>query len=305
VLWSLAPCLLVCSTLTLAGCGGAGGAGDAGRTPTVVATTSQVADFTRVVGGDAVRVHQVLRPGTDPHEFEPSPADQEAIRHARAVFENGLGLESWVGGAVKAAGAKGPVVDASRGASLRRASQEGRETDPHIWQDPANAKVMVANIASGLAAALPERAADFSSRAVAYEAELDALDADVRHQIDTIPPPQRKLVTNHDALGYFTDRYAITLVGSVIPSFDSQAELSSRQLSALVATIRAQGVKAIFAETSLPAKTARTVARDAGVKVVDGEDSLYSDSLGPAGSDGDTYLKMVRHNTRQLVANLG
>ena len=163
---------------------------------------------------------------------------------------------------------------------------------------------MVANIARGLAAAVPERAGDIESRAAAYSAELDTLDGDVRRQIDTIPAPQRKLVTNHDALGYFTDRYGITLVGSVIPSFDSQAELSSSQLSALISTIRAQGVKAIFAESSLPAKTAATVARDAGVKVVDGEGALYVDSLGPPGSDGDTYVKMVRHNTRQLVANL-
>jgi zinc/manganese transport system substrate-binding protein/manganese/iron transport system substrate-binding protein len=163
---------------------------------------------------------------------------------------------------------------------------------------------MVANVARGLTVAVPERAADISLRAEAYTNEIDALDADVRRQIDSIPPPQRKLVTNHDALGYFTDRYGITLVGSVIPSFDSQAELSSSQLAALVSTIRAQGVKAIFAESSLPAKTAETVAKDAGVRVVAGDDALYADSLGPPGSDGDTYLEMVRHNTRQLVENL-
>ncbi len=306
MLWRLPTSLLACSALVLAGCSGDAGRRQAtGATPTVVATTPQVADFVRIVGGDSVRVHQVIRPGTDPHEFEPSPADQEAIRAARAIFENGLGLESWVAGAVRSAGAKAPVVDVSQGASLRRVSDEGGETDPHIWHDPANAKVMVANVARGLATALPERAADLSARAAAYDAELDALDADVRRQIETIPPAQRKLVTNHDALGYFTDRYGITLVGSVIPSFDSQAELSTSQLSALVSTIRAQGVKAIFAETSLPAKTAETVAKDAGVKIVAGDDALYADSLGPAGSDRDTYLKMMRHNTRQLVAGLG
>jgi zinc/manganese transport system substrate-binding protein/manganese/iron transport system substrate-binding protein len=270
----------------------------------VVATTPQVADFVRIVAGDDVDVHQVLQPGVDPHEYEPSPADQEAIRASRVIFENGLGLEGWVATAVKAAGAKAPVVDTSRSATLRKASEEGSETDPHIWHDPANAKVMVANIARGLIVAVPEHTADISARATAYSAGLDALDADVRTQIATIPASRRKLVTNHDALGYFTDRYGITLVGSVIPSFDSQAELSTGQLSALVSTIRGQGVKAIFAESSLPAKTAETVARDAGVAVVTGENALYADSLGPPGSDGDTYLKMVRHNTRQLVVNL-
>ena len=270
----------------------------------MVATTPQVGDFVRIVGGDAVTVHQVVDAGVDPHEFEPSPADQEAIRRSRVIFENGLDLESWVSGAVKAAGAKAPVIDTSEGASLRTASAEGRAVDPHIWHDPANAKIMVANIARGLTAAVPERAGDIAARAAAYRAELDALDREVRAQIDTIPPASRKLVTNHDALGYFTDRYGITLVGSVIPSFDSQAELSSNQLSALVATIKAQGVKAIFAESSLPAKTAETVARDAGVKVVAGENALYADSLGPPGSPADTYVAMVRHNTRQLVENL-
>jgi len=270
----------------------------------VVATTPQVADFVRIVGGDAITVHQVVKAGVDPHEYEPSPADQEAIRSSKVVFENGLGLESWVAGAVKAAGAKGPVVDTSQGVALRTASSESRQTDPHIWHDPANAKTMVANVARGLTAAVPDRAADISSRAAAYTAALDALDADVRRQIDTIPPALRKLVTNHDALGYYADRYGITIVGSVIPSFDSQAELSSGQLAALVTAIKAQGVRAIFTESSLPAKTAETVARDAGVRVVAGEDALYADSLGPPGSDGDTYLKMIRHNTRQLVANL-
>lgn len=296
--------LLVLATgLALAACG-TDTASRTGTGITVVATTPQVGDFVRIVGGDAVEVHQVVEAGVDPHGFEPSPRDQEAIRRSKAIFENGLDLESWVSQAVKSAGAKAPVVDTSRGAVTRTASPEGHDVDPHIWHDPTNAQVMVANVARGLAAAVPDRRAEIESRAAAYAAQLDALDREVRDQIETIPAAQRKLVTNHDALGYFTDRYGITVVGSVIPSFDSQTELSSSQLSELVSTIRAQGVKAIFAESSLPAKTAETVARDAGVKVIAGEDALYADSLGPPGSDGDTYLKMVRHNTRQLVANL-
>jgi zinc/manganese transport system substrate-binding protein/manganese/iron transport system substrate-binding protein len=295
--------LAVLSAVVPAACG-ADRPPDATGRVTVVATTSQVADFVRVVGGDAVRVHQVVQPGVDPHEYEPTPADQEAIRSSRAIFENGLGLESWVARAVRAAGAKAPVIDTSAGARLRKGAGGEAQTDPHIWQDPTNAEVMVGNVARGLSAAVPGRAADIETRAASYQAELDALDAEVRAQIDTIPAPRRRLVTNHDALGYYADRYGLTVVGSVIPSFDSQAELSSSQLSALVSAIRAQGVRAIFAESSLPAKTAETVARDAGVKVVAGEDALYADSLGRPGSDGDTYLKMVRHNTRQLVANL-
>ncbi len=294
--------LLLGTGLLLAGCGGR--SQQALNEAMVVATTPQVADLVRNVAGDAVVVHQVVKPGIDPHEFEPSPADQEAIRSAKAIFESGLGLETWLAATVRSAGAKAPVVDTSAGIPVRKASAGSQARDPHIWQDPRDAKAMVANIAHGLAAALPDQAAGFASRAAAYSAQLDALDAEVQAQIDTIAPQQRKLVTNHDALGYYADRYGITVVGSVIPSFDSQAELSSRQLADLVASIRAQGVKAIFTESSLPPKAAATVARDAGVTVVTGADALYADSMGAPGSDGDTYLKMIRHNTRQLVAHL-
>ncbi len=133
-------------------------------------------------------------------------------------------------------------------------------------------------------------------------AELDALDAEIRGQVDALP--NKKLVTNHDAFGYYVERYGLDFVGSVIPSFDTQAELSSRELSALVAKIKSEGVRAVFSEGSLPPKTAETVAREAGVRVVAGDDALYGDSLGLPGSGADTYLKMMRHNTRTIVEGL-
>ena len=136
----------------------------------------------------------------------------------------------------------------------------------------------------------------------AYTRQLQALDAEVERRLASLA--NRKVVTNHDAFGYYLDRYGLQLVGSVIPSFDSSAELSGRDIRDLVARIRATGVKAVFSETSLPPRAAETIAHEAGVKVVEGEDALYGDSLGPAGSDGDTYLKMVRHNTRTIVSNL-
>ena len=132
---------------------------------------------------------------------------------------------------------------------------------------------------------------------------LRALDAEVQRQ--TAGLANRKVVTNHDAFGYYLDRYHLELVGSVIPSFDSSAELSGRDIRDLVARIRATGAKAIFSETSLPPRAAETIGREAGVRVVTGSDALYGDSLGPPGSDGDTYLKMIRHNTRTIVSNLG
>jgi ABC-type Zn uptake system ZnuABC Zn-binding protein ZnuA len=183
-----------------------------------------------------------------------------------------------------------------------RLRQLGGQPDPHIWQNPRNAMVMAANIEGALAAADPADADVYRTNLAAYTKQLQALDAEVQRQLDSLA--NKKLVTNHDAFGYYIDRYGLQFVGSIIPSFDTSAELSGRDIRDLVAKIKATRVKAVFSETSLPPKTAETIAREAGVKVVEGEDALYGDSLGPPGSDGDTYLKMVRHNTRTIVHNL-
>jgi ABC-type Zn uptake system ZnuABC Zn-binding protein ZnuA len=293
----LAACLAV---LVAAGCAGPGsGGGTEGEGLRVVATTTQVADLAANVGGDRVRVTSLLRPGIDAHDYEPSPADIDALAHADLVLQNGVGLEEWLGDTIESSGFDGPVVDTSQGVRLR---QVGGEADPHIWQDPRNAQVMAANIERGLAAADPAGAAAFTANLAAYTRELRALDAEVGRQVASLA--NRKVVTNHDAFGYYLDRYGLELVGSVIPSFDSSAELSGRDIRDLVAKIEATRVKAVFSETSLPPRAAETIGREAGVKVVVGEDALYGDALGPAGSDGDTYLKMIRHNTATIVSNL-
>jgi ABC-type Zn uptake system ZnuABC Zn-binding protein ZnuA len=265
----------------------------------VVATTTQVADFAANVGGDRVQVTSLLKPNLDAHDYEPSPADVEAIARADLVLENGAGLETWLHDTITNSGFHGPLVDTSHGVRLR---QVGGATDPHIWQNPRNAQVMVANIERAMAAADSTHVGVFRANLAAYTKQLQALDAQVQRQIDSLA--NKKLVTNHDAFGYYIDRYGLQFVGSVIPSFDSSAELSGRDIRDLVAKIKATKVKAVFSETSLPPRTTETIAREAGVKVVEGADALYGDSLGPAGSDGDTYLKMIRHNTRTIVNNL-
>ena len=297
----VAVCL---AALVVAGCsasgGGAGGdrTGGGGRLR-VVATTTQVADLAANVGGDRVRVTSLLKPGIDPHDYEPSPADIDAIAHADLVLENGVGLEAWLGDTIDSSGFDGPVADTSQGLRLRMV---GGAADPHIWQNPRNAERMAANLERGLAAADPSAAATFQANLAAYTRQLQALDSEVQRQIDSLA--NKRLVTNHDAFGYYLDRYGLQLVGSVIPSFDTSAELSGRDIRDLVAKIKATRVKAIFSETSLPPRTAETIGREAGVKVVTGEDALYGDTLGPRGSDGDTYIKMIRHNTRTIVSNL-
>jgi ABC-type Zn uptake system ZnuABC Zn-binding protein ZnuA len=279
--------------------GSADGTTAKGPVLNVVATTTQVADFATNIGGGRVRVTSLFKPNVDAHDYEPSPADVEAIAQADLVLENGAGLETWLHDTVANSGFSGPVVDTSQGVRLR---QVGGEADPHIWQNPGNAQLMAANIERALAAAEPANAGVFQANLDAYTKQLQALDAEVKRQINSLA--NKKLVTNHDAFGYYIDRYGLQFVGSIIPSFDTSAELSGRDIRDLVAKIKATKVKAVFSETSLPPKTAETIAREAGVKVVEGEDALYGDSLGPAGSDGDTYLKMVRHNTTTIVSNL-
>lgn len=302
------------AAVALAGCGSSddagppGAAGSAGGPKLqVVATTPVVADFVRNVGGDRVTVSQILKPGVDPHDYEPSPADIQAIADADLVVRSGVGLEAWLDETVQAAGYPGEVVDSSRRVSIRKGSgEEARaEGDPHVWHDPRNAKVMVAEIAAALAAGDAADKTTYDRNAADYSAKLDALDKANQTKIDSVPAGQRKLVANHDAFGYYCARYGLTFVGSIIPSFDTSAELSGRQLSDLVAKIRSSGVKAVFSEASLPPKTAQTVAEQAGVQVVGGDDALYADGLGPEGSAGGTYLGAERHNTDTIVKALG
>jgi len=298
---------LLAVALVAAGCGTSGGGAAAGSAATtgsgkvrVVTTTPVLTDFARNVGGADVDVYSVLKPNVDPHDYEPTPADLEAVADADVVVKNGVGLEKWFEDTIASAEPKGAVIDASTGVPLRQ--EDGGEADPHIWQDPRNAVTMVANIAHALEAADPARAGEFEQRAADYTAQLQTLDADVAAQLATLT--NKKLVTNHDAFGYYVARYGLDFVGAVVPSFDSQAELSQQDINHLVAAVKAQGVKAIFSESSLPPKAAEAIAKEAGVKVVEGDGALYGDSLGPEGSDAATYIAMVEHNTKVIVDNL-
>jgi zinc/manganese transport system substrate-binding protein/manganese/iron transport system substrate-binding protein len=284
---------LVVAATVAAGCSDEPGP-SSGR-PLVVASTTQLADFARAVGGKDVEVYALLRPNVDAHEFEPSPADLDALARSSVVVRNGLGLDPWLDDAVAASGTSSPVVDTSRGAQLLG-------DDPHLWFDPRNAAVMVAHVADAIAEADPDAAAAVRRRATTYRRRLDELDRWIAQQLADLPA--RKLVTDHDAFGYYVRRYHLDFVGSIIPGFDSSAEISARDLNRLADRIRAEDVPAIFTEQSLPPKAAEALADRAGVEVVSGDDGLYGDSLGPDGSAGATYLGMMRHNTAVLVEHL-
>lgn len=261
---------------------------------------------------------QILQPGVDPHDYEPSPADLAAIGAAEVLVTNGVGLEAWLDDAITAGGFDGTKVVMADGVAVRSGGEpDGGEPgsgeqdagghadgDPHIWQDPANAKLMVANIAAGLTDAAPDAANYFKDSLRTYTAKLDELDAFNAQQINSIPASHRKLVTNHDSFGYYCEAYGLTYVGSIIPSFDTSAELSGQDIDTIVAAIEAEGVRAVFSESSLPPRTAETIGREAGVTVIAGEGALYADTLGPAGSVGATYLDASRHNTETIVAAL-
>ncbi len=270
----------------------------AGTRISAVATTSQIADFLKNVAGDRVTIVQLVAAGQDPHEFEPKPADIQRLNASTIIFKNGAGLESSFTRFLNNLPKSVPIIDLSQGVKLRR---EGKTVDAHIWHDPLNARLMVDTIRDALVKLDPPNAAIYQQNATAYDQQLTQLDAQIRRLIDAVPAPRRKLVSNHDAFGYFVARYGIAFVGSVIPGVDTNTEPSSQEVAALVKKIQAQHVCAIFTETSVNPKLEQQIAADAGVKVYS---NLYGDTLGSPGSDGDTYLKMELSNATNMVAGM-
>jgi zinc/manganese transport system substrate-binding protein/manganese/iron transport system substrate-binding protein len=243
-----------------------------------------------------VQLTQLIRPNVDAHDFEPSAADTLAVARADVLLANGVGFEAFLHKLVRSAEPDVPVTDTSRGVRLRH--EDGHD-DPHIWHDPRNAIVMVGHVADALEAADPDGAATYRGNAARYVDQLKDLDRQIESRISALD--DRVIVTNHDALGYYADRYGLDVVGTVIPSFDSSAETSAADVDRLVAAIRSSGARAVFSEASLPEGQADAIAREAGVEVVSGPDALYTDGLGARGSDGATYLQMMRHNTTAIV----
>ena len=273
----------------------------------VVATTTQIGDWVRVVGGDAVDVHQILQPNTDPHEYEPRPADVEATSGAKVVFENGDDLDR-VDGQGRLAGRRQPEVVVLGGPvpvrlAGERSGPEASKFDPHWWHDPRNAMAAVQQIRAALARRRGPRRATFApQRGRVRRAAARARPRDRAPASRTVPRAERKLVTDHDAFGYFARRYGIKVVGAVIPSQTTAgAALGGRRSARLIALIRREHVKAIFPESSLNPALAQTIARETGARA---DYTLYGDTLGPKGSPGATYLTMERANADAMVARL-
>jgi len=276
--------------LAVAGCGDGGAAAADGRV-TVVATTTQAADLARNVAGTHARVVQLLAPNADPHEYELRPHDMGAVADADLVLRSGGDVDEWLDEAIDGSGTTAPVVTLSDEIGLHG-------DDPHWWQDPRNAVTATAAIGRALDRVDPAHKTAYDRNASHYRTELQRLDRDVARCIDKVPPAQRKLVTTHDALGYYARRYGIEVIGTVIPSLSTEGQPSAGDTAKLIATIRATGVKAIFAESSVNPKVEAAIAQETGAKV---GPPLWADTLGPEGSDGATYMQSIESNTKALA----
>jgi ABC-type Zn uptake system ZnuABC Zn-binding protein ZnuA len=251
------------------------------------------------VGGDNVHLVGILKPNVDPHDFEPSPSTAIALTGAKLVVESGVGVDSWVDGLVANAVPGTPVWVASHGLPLRTGDSSEPDGDPHWWHDPTLFERAATGLGERLAAIDPAHADAYRANARGYVARIRAMDAANKRLIATVPRGERKLVTNHDAFGYFAAHYGITVVGSVLPSLSTVAQPSAKDVADLIGKIKAEHVRAIFTESSLNPALEQQIASEAGVKVYA---NLYGDTLGPPGSPGATYIGMERWNMRAMVA---
>ena len=261
----------------------------------VVASFSILGDMVQTVGGAQVQVTTLVGPNGDAHVYQPTPRDAKAISEARIVVMNGLGFEGWIDRLIKSSGFTGRVVVASTGV----VPDNHGATDPHAWQDLKNGMIYVHNIATALMAADPNHAADYQRRAQDYLARLQALDQEVRAQLATLPPRNRRLITSHDAFGYFATAYGMTILAPVGTS--TEAEASAADVAALIRQIRREQVKAIFMENITDPRLVERIAAETGVSM---GGTLYSDALSETQGPAATYLAMFRNNLRVFMEAL-
>ncbi|WP_375785463.1 metal ABC transporter solute-binding protein, Zn/Mn family [Bradyrhizobium sp. Pha-3] len=282
---------LICLALMLAS-----GAARAEERIKVVASFSILADMVRNVGGNSVDVVALVGPDSDAHVYAPTPADAKKVADARLLVINGLGFEGWLPRLLQASGSKAPVVVATKGIMPRKM---GGHDDPHAWQSVANAKIYVVNIRDGLIAAAPDQAAAFKANADANLAKLEALDREVHEAVAKIPDARRKVISTHNAFGYFADAYGITFFSPLSVSTDS--EPSARDIAAIIAQIKLAKIPAVFLENISDPRLIERIAAETGARV---GGTLYSDSLTAEKGQAPTYIDMVRHNIKALTSAL-
>jgi zinc/manganese transport system substrate-binding protein len=279
------------------------------QTPTdklkVVATFSIVGDFVRNVGGDRVDLVTLVGPDGDAHVYSPTPADGRRLAEAKVVFTNGLRFEGWINRLIKSSGTKAAVVESAKG--IRTIAESGGHghshshgaVDPHAWQSVANAKTYVANIRDGLIAADPAGRSTYEANAAAYLQQLDALEGEVKAAIEKIPADRRKIITSHDAFGYFESAYGLDFIAP--QGVSTEAEASAKDVARIIQQIKREKIGAVFFENISDPRLVERIARETGAKV--GE-RLYSDALSGPGGPASTYIDMMRHNIRAFSTAL-
>lgn len=260
----------------------------------VVASFSILGDMVKQIGGDQILVKVLVGANGDAHVYEPSPGDAKAVSEAKLVVMNGLHFDAFMSRLLESSHYQGAVCVASKGVIPIKLAESAE--DPHAWQDMGNAAIYAENIASGLAAILPGEKAPLEARKKKYLSEIKALDSWCRSEILLIAPEKRKVISSHDAFGYFAAAYGVRFVAPV--GWSTEGETPAKNVAAIVAQVKREKIRAIFSENMNDPRLIQQIARDAGA-VVGGE--LYSDSLSAPGKGADTYLSMFRLNVQNLV----
>jgi ABC-type Zn uptake system ZnuABC Zn-binding protein ZnuA len=267
----------------------------------VLATTTFLADIARNVAGDRVSVDSLLPFGTDPHSYQPIPADAVKISKSTVLIANGLDYEQFLTPLLQSAGGQRLIITASNGLEARQMQEEGHIVrDPHMWLDPNRVIKYVENIRDGLSQADPSGAATYKSNADAYILKLHDLDSWIKEEVANIPAKQRLLATNHQSLGYFAERYGFTIVGEILQSASSVASPSAQQIANLIDQIKKTHAPAVFLDVSDNPDLARQIAEDTGIHVVT---DLHLESL-TDGAPAGTYIDMMKYNVTQIVSSL-
>jgi ABC-type Zn uptake system ZnuABC Zn-binding protein ZnuA len=268
--------------------------------PRVLAVESFLADIAQNVAGDRLTVETLIPLGVDPHAYQPTPRDAAKVADCSVLIVNGAGIEAFLDPLLANAGGEQLIITASAGLTPHPDPQgEHPQGDPHFWLDPNNVIQYVENIRDGLSQADPDGAAIYATNAAAYIEQLKALDQWITQQVATLQPERRLLVTNHESLGYFADRYGFTVVGAVIPSVSTDASSTAQQMAALIEQIKATGAPAIFLEMGANPQLAQQIAAETGVKVVT---DLYTHSLSAPDGPAPTYIDMMKYNVSRIVA---
>jgi ABC-type Zn uptake system ZnuABC Zn-binding protein ZnuA len=289
----------IAALLIAYGCGGAASPSSSAGSLTVVTTTTVFADFVAQVGGNRVTVSSLVPRGSDVHTFDPAPADARSVAQARLLVMNGLGLDDWLLGVIRDAGAAGtPLLKLAENApGAWYIHDNGAASNPHLWMNVGYARTYASTIAAQLIQIDPAGKPTYDANLAAYDARLVELDSWVRGQFASLQPEQRRVVSFHDAFPYFADAYGLDVVGVVVEA--PGQDPSAGEVAALIGAIRDSKVKAILAEAQFDDRLAQTIAAETGVKVVK---DLYDDSLGDPPLD--SYEAIMRWDTNQITQAL-